>query len=93
MALFVILVLGYTASWLTFGLLTRAFRSEAMKSYIISVDAQRGVDVHALHRSVRVNTIVSMLFTFACAFAFGNFLIYSGEVSLWRIVFEVVYSV
>ena len=60
MALFVILVLGYTASWLTFGLLTRAFRSEAMKEYIISADSQRGVDVHTLHRSVRVNTVVSM---------------------------------
>jgi len=89
-ALFVILVLGYTASWLTFGLLTRAFRSPAMKDAIISADSQRSVDVHALHRSVRVNTVVSMLFTFTFAFLFGNFMVYSGEVALWRIPLEIV---
>ena len=90
MELFIILAVGYAASWLTFVLLKRAFLSEAMKGYIISADPERAVDSAALHRSVRLNSAVSMAFTFGCAFAFADFLVYSGEVALWHIPLQVV---
>ena len=90
MELFIILALGYTASWLTFGLLKRAFHSPAMKDCIISADPEREVDSAFLHRSVKVNSLVSLGFMFGCSFAFADFLIYSGDVALWRIPLEIV---
>ncbi len=90
MELFIILVLGYTASGLTFVLLKRAFHSPAMKDCIISSDPQRAVDSATLHRSVRLNSLVSVVFMFGCSFAFSDFLIYSGDVVLWHIPLQVV---
>jgi sterol desaturase/sphingolipid hydroxylase (fatty acid hydroxylase superfamily) len=90
MELFIILVLGYTASGLTFVLLKRAFHSPAMKDCIISSDPQRAVDSATLHRSVRLNSLVSLVFMFGCSLAFSDFLIYSGDVVLWHIPLQVV---
>jgi sterol desaturase/sphingolipid hydroxylase (fatty acid hydroxylase superfamily) len=90
MELFVILIVGYTASWLTFQLLKRAFKSEAMKDCIISADPKRAVDSATLHRSVRLNSMVSVAFMFGCSFVFYDFLVYSGEVALWHIPLQVV---
>ena len=90
MGIFIILALGYTASWLTFVLLTRAFHSEAMKDRIISADPQRAVNSATLHRSVKLNSFVSVGFMLGCSLAFSEFLIYSGQVALWRIPAEVV---
>jgi sterol desaturase/sphingolipid hydroxylase (fatty acid hydroxylase superfamily) len=90
MELFIILALGYGASYLTFILLKRAFRSESTKEWIISPDANRSVDSATLHRSVRLNSAVSVAFMFGCAFAFSGFLVYSGDVVLWHIPLQVV---
>ena len=90
MELLVILFLGYTASSLTFQLLKRAFHSPAMKGDIISADPERGVDSATLHRSVKVNSLVSVAFMLGCSFAFSDFLVYSGDVVLWHIPLQVV---
>ena len=90
MELFIILVLGYTASGLTFQLLKRAFNSPAMKDSIISTSPDRDIDSATLHRSVKLNSIVSVVFMAASSFAFHDFLVYSGDVPLWRIPLEVV---
>ncbi len=90
MDLFLILVLGYTASSTTLVLLKRAFNSESMKDAIISEDPRRAVDSASLRRIVRKNSIVSIVFMTVCSIAFYDFLIYGGEVSLWRIPLEIV---
>jgi len=90
MELFVILITGYTAAGLTFALLKRAFASEGMKAWIISPDPQRAVDRVALHRSVRLNSLVSVAFMATCTFAFRDLLVYQEAVSLWRIPLEIV---
>ena len=90
MELFIILGLGYAASYLTFVALKRAFKSEAMTDAIISADPERGVDSAALHRSVRLNSVVSVLFMFGCSFAFSSFLVYSGDVAFWQILLQIV---
>lgn len=90
MEIFIILVLGYTAGQLTFAGLKRAFNSPAMKDSIISQDPERGVDAATLQRSVKLNSAVSLCFTFGCAFFLSDFLVYSGDVALWRIPLEVV---
>ncbi len=90
MELFIILAVGYTASWLTFVQSKRAFNTEAMKDCIISADPERSVDSATLHRSVQLNSAVSLGFMFFCCFAFSDFLIYSGDVALWRVPLEVV---
>ena len=90
MELFIILAVGYAASWSTFVLLKRAFNSEAMKDYIISEDPERGVDGATLQRSVKLNSAVSVGFMFGCALLFADFLMYSGDVALWRIPLEIV---
>jgi sterol desaturase/sphingolipid hydroxylase (fatty acid hydroxylase superfamily) len=90
MELFVILALGYAASWLTFVLLKRAFDSESAKDYIISPDPERSVDSATLHRSVRLNSLVSVGFMLGCSFAFSDFLVYSGDVVLWQIPLQIV---
>jgi len=89
MDLFIILVLGYAASWLTFRLLHRAVSSASMQSELISPDPRRGVDAATLHRSVRLNSIVSLAFTFVCVFLFADFLVYRGEVAFWRMLLEI----
>ncbi len=93
MEIFIILFLGYAASYLTFRGLKLAFNSPAMKDCIISEDPERGVDGATLQRSVKVNSAVSVGFMFGCAFFFSSFLVYSGDVALWRIPLEVVMAV
>lgn len=90
MELLIILVLGYTAASITLVLLKRAFNSEAMKDWIISADPERAVDSITLRRTARLNSIVSVVFMAASSFAFHDFLVYSGDVPLWRIPLEVV---
>ncbi|MCP4005027.1 MAG: sterol desaturase family protein [bacterium] len=89
MELFIILVVGYTASYVTFGTLKRVFKTEAMKSYVISADPERGVDSATLHRSVKLNSMVSSGFMIGCCLVFSSFLIYTSEVALWRIPLEI----
>ena len=90
MDLFLILIVGYSASSITMVLLKRAFNSESMKDAIISEDPMRAVDSASLRRIVRKNSMVSIVFMAVCSIAFYEFLIYSGEVALWRIPFEIV---
>lgn len=90
MELFIILALGYAASWLTFMLLKRAFNSESMKDSIISADPERAVDSATLRRSVRLNSVVSVGFMLGCSFAFSDFLVYSGDLVLWHVPLQIV---
>jgi sterol desaturase/sphingolipid hydroxylase (fatty acid hydroxylase superfamily) len=90
MELFVILIAGYSAGFLTFGALKRAFHSETMKDYIISPDPERAVGTAALHRSVKLNSAVSLAFMFTSSFLFKDFLIDSGHVVFWKIPLEIV---
>ena len=90
MEIFIILLLGYTASFLTFRGLKLAFNSPAMKDSIISEDPERGVDGATLRRSVKLNSAVSVTFMVTCAFLFSDFLMYTGSVALWRIPLEIV---
>ncbi len=90
MGIFIIILLGYTASYLTFRGLKLAFNSPALKDCIISEDAERGIDGATLQRSVKLNSAVSVGFMFSCAFLFSDFLMYTGDVALWRIPLEIV---
>jgi len=89
MEIFIILALGYAASFLTFKGLKLAFHSPAMKDRIIAEDPERGVDGATLQRSVKVNSAVSVGFMLACALLFSDFLVYSGDVALWRIPLQI----
>lgn len=89
MAIFIILLVGYTASFATFQLLKRCFASEAMKPWIISADPKRAVDQATLHRSVRRNSLVSVGFMVTCAILFRDFLISQEDVPPWRIPLEI----
>jgi len=89
MALFIILLVGYTASFLSFRLLKRAFASETMKPWIISVDPRRSVDQVSLHRSMRLNSMVSVGFMVTCSLLFHDFLVYQEDVPPWRIPLEI----
>ena len=90
MEIFIILMLGYAASYVTFRGLKLAFDSPAMKDCIISDDPERGVDGATLQRSVKLNSAVSVLFMFGCAWFFSDFLVYTDAVALWRIPLEIV---
>lgn len=90
MKLFAILVVGYAAASITLVLLKRAFDSPAMRSWIISEDPKRSDDSATLRRTVRLNSMVSVVFMAASSFAFHDFLIYDDAVPLWRIPLEVV---
>ncbi|MCP3985386.1 MAG: sterol desaturase family protein [bacterium] len=89
MELFAILIVGYAATGIIFQSLKRAFHSDSMKECIISADPDRDVDSATLHRSVRLNSLVSVAFMFGCALTFSNFLVYTGDVALWRIPLEI----
>jgi sterol desaturase/sphingolipid hydroxylase (fatty acid hydroxylase superfamily) len=89
MEIIIIILLGYTASFLTFRGLKLAFRSPAMKDCIISEDPERGIDGAALQRSVKLNSAVSVGFMFGCVLLFSGFLVYSGDVAFWRIPLEI----
>jgi len=89
MGIFIIILVGYTASFLTFKGLKLAFNSPAMKDFIISEDPERGIDGATLQRSVKLNSAVSVIFMFSCAFLFSDYLMYSGDVALWRIPLEI----
>jgi sterol desaturase/sphingolipid hydroxylase (fatty acid hydroxylase superfamily) len=91
--LIAILFVGYGCGSLTFLFLRRAFRSEEMKPWIISEDPQRSVDSAALHRSVKVNSIVSIVFMTTSSLALHDFIVYGGEVALWRIPLEALAAV
>ncbi len=90
MAIFIILLVGYTASFLTFKGLKLVFAAPSMQDCIISEDAERGVDGATLQRSVKLNSAVSVGFMVGCALLFSNYLVYVGEVAPWRIPLEVV---
>ncbi len=90
MAIFIILLVGYTASFLTFKGLKLAFASPSMQDCIISEDPERGVDGATLQRSVKLNSAVSVGFMLGCALLFSDKLVYAGDVALWRISLEVV---
>jgi sterol desaturase/sphingolipid hydroxylase (fatty acid hydroxylase superfamily) len=90
MAIFIVILLGYTATFLTFRGLKLAFKSPAMKDCIISEDPGRGVDGATLRRSAKLNSVVSVAFMFGCALLFSDFLMYTGDVALWRIPLEIV---
>jgi sterol desaturase/sphingolipid hydroxylase (fatty acid hydroxylase superfamily) len=87
------LFVGYGCASLTFALLKRAFHSEEMKAWIISEDPQRSVDSAALRRSVKLNSVVSIIFMTCSSLALKDFIVYGGEVALWRIPLEVVMAV
>ncbi len=89
MEIFIILALGYGAGFGTFIFLKNAFHSDSMKYAIISPDPEREIDTATLHRSVRLNSFVSVGFMFTCALLFSNFLLYTGDVSLWRVALEI----
>lgn len=89
MEIWIIILVGYGATFLTFRGLKRAFASPAMKDAIISEDPERGVDGATLARSAKLNSAVSVGFMFTCAFLFSDFLIYTGDVALWRIPLEI----
>ncbi len=89
MEIFVILAVGYAASYLTFRGLKVSFNSPEMKDCIISEDPERGVDGATLQRSVKVNSAVSVGFMLTCAFLFSNFLVYSGTAPVWRVMLEI----
>jgi sterol desaturase/sphingolipid hydroxylase (fatty acid hydroxylase superfamily) len=88
--LIAILFVGYGCGFLTFLFLRRAFHSEEMKAWIISEDPQRSVDTAELHRSVNLNSVVSILFMTASSLALHEYIVYGGEVALWRIPLEVI---
>jgi sterol desaturase/sphingolipid hydroxylase (fatty acid hydroxylase superfamily) len=90
MEIFIIIAVGYTASFLTFRGLKLAFASPSMKHCIISEDPKRGIQGAALQRSVKLNSAVSVAFMLTCAFFFSSFLMYTGDVPLWRIPLEIV---
>ncbi len=90
MAIFIILLVGYTASFLTFKGLKLVFAAPSMQDCIISEDAERGVDGATLQRSVKLNSAVSVCFMLGCVLLFSNYLVYTGDVALWRIPVEVV---
>ncbi len=89
MAIFIVILLGYTATFLTFRGLKLAFKSPAMKDCIISEDPERGVDGATLRRSAKLNSVVSVAFMFGCAFLFSDFLMYTGDVAPWHIPLEI----
>jgi sterol desaturase/sphingolipid hydroxylase (fatty acid hydroxylase superfamily) len=88
-----ILLVGYGCASLTFLFLRRAFHSDEMKAWIISEDPQRSVDSAALHRSVKLNSVVSMTFMTGSSLALHDFIVYGGDVALWRIPLEVTMAV
>ena len=90
MEIFIIMAIGYAATFVAFRGLKLAFNSPAMKDAIISEDPERGVDGPTLRHSAKLNSAVSVGFMFGCGFLFSDFLLYSGDVALWRIALEIV---
>ena len=90
MKLFIILLLGYSAGSITLLLLKRAFNSESMKGWIISDDPKRSVDSATLHRTTRLNSLVSVGFMCVCSVLFYDLLIHERATPVWRMVSDVV---
>jgi sterol desaturase/sphingolipid hydroxylase (fatty acid hydroxylase superfamily) len=88
-----ILFVGYGCATLTFLFLRHAFHSEEMKGWIISEDPERSVDSATLHRSVKLNSAVSIVFMTGASLALHQLIVHGGAIALWRIPLEVAMAV